>query len=306
MSIIRTIHNKDNPYVMLNKSVLEDPELSWAAKGLWSYLMSRPDNWNVSVAHLSKIYNDKGGGERAIYSLLNELIDVGYCIRSQSNDENGRFQKVTYDIVELKNKVPRCSQADALQADALESPLNNKGSLTKKENDNKQPAVVSSKSKEKQSKTSPSSALLPDKMKILKDIDISNIDKMSLCKRFDGPTIERAVAWATHPQTQIKTTLIQALNWACSNPMEIPKDKKSVIQENKAYAFRIQQEIAKNAKYIPGLQRVEKNQNYFDLNDKTAEIGAYIGQDVAPQLIDYSDSAFKELLHKALKNRKLE
>jgi len=94
MSIIRISHDKNNPYVMLNKNPLEDNSLSWAAKGLWAYLMSRPDNWNVSVSHLSTIYHGKGGGEKAIYSLLNELIEAGYCERNQGHTEGKRLEPI--------------------------------------------------------------------------------------------------------------------------------------------------------------------------------------------------------------------
>jgi hypothetical protein len=106
MSIIRTSHNKENPYVMLNKTPLEDPNLSWGAKGLWSYLISRPDNWNVEVAHLKKLYKGKGGGEKAIYSYLNELIDAGYCEREKPKNEKGRFEKIDYTVLEFKKIVP--------------------------------------------------------------------------------------------------------------------------------------------------------------------------------------------------------
>ena len=33
ISIIRTVKNKDKPYVMINKLGIQDPNLSWAAKG---------------------------------------------------------------------------------------------------------------------------------------------------------------------------------------------------------------------------------------------------------------------------------
>ncbi len=132
MSIIRTSHNRENPYVMLNKSALEDPFLSWAAKGLWAYLMSRSDDWNVSVTHLSSIYSEKGGGERAIYSLLNELIEIGYCERIKVHGGKGQFQKTEYVIKEFKKCLPRCSQADVAQADVLESGTTNKRSLLEK------------------------------------------------------------------------------------------------------------------------------------------------------------------------------
>lgn len=114
MTIIRSVHDKNNPYVVLNKSALEDSNLSWAAKGLWSYLMGKPDNWNISVSHLSTIYNERGGNEKAIYALLNELIQSGYCQRNILKNEKGQFQKTEYIVLELKNKVPLGGSRDAV------------------------------------------------------------------------------------------------------------------------------------------------------------------------------------------------
>ena len=139
MSIVRTEHNKENPYVMLNKHVLEDKNLSWTAKGLWSYLMSRPNDWTVSVAHLSTIYEDKGGGEKAIYTLLNELIAKGYCTRKQTTGEKGQFGKYDYTITEFKNKVPHSPQADAAQPHAAEGATTNKGNILSKKTTTKRP-----------------------------------------------------------------------------------------------------------------------------------------------------------------------
>lgn len=134
MSIIRTEHNKENPYVMLNKRVLEDPNLSWAAKGLWSYLMSRPDDWIVSVAHLSTIYNEKGGGEKAIYSLLRELEKFGYCHKQQIRVEKGQFAKYEYVITEMIKKIsPLASERDAVEPRAVKVGTNNERVIKKKE-----------------------------------------------------------------------------------------------------------------------------------------------------------------------------
>lgn len=113
MSIVRTSHNKDNPYVCLNKKALEDPKLSWSAKGLWAYLMSRPDNWKVSVAHLSKIYLQRGGKEDAIYRMLKELTEHGYCTKQQFRDEKGAFLEFEYIICEFKIVLPQPDKPDA-------------------------------------------------------------------------------------------------------------------------------------------------------------------------------------------------
>lgn len=107
MSIIRIQHDKEKPYVMLNKASLQDPLLSWEAKGLWSYLLSLPDNWQVSVSHLSKLYcgdNKRGGGEKAIYSIISELISNGYMYVDQKK-EKGKFSKVDYTVFESKQPV---------------------------------------------------------------------------------------------------------------------------------------------------------------------------------------------------------
>lgn len=100
MTLIRTDHNAENPYVQLHKGALTDPELSFKAKGLWAYCFSRPNDWKFRVKHLAKVSKDK---EDAIYSALDELIKYGYCIRTQEN-KNGKFQPLEYVLSEVKIK----------------------------------------------------------------------------------------------------------------------------------------------------------------------------------------------------------
>jgi hypothetical protein len=151
MSIIRIDHNKDNPYVMLNKKALEDKNLSWAAKGLWAYLISRPDDWSVSVAHLSTIYDQYGGGETAIYNYLNELIKHGYCEKKgQSQDKKGQFSKFEYVIYEFKIISPLTGSPDADRPDAANLTTTNKGDIKIKEQ--QQAVVAVSSNKEDQDK----------------------------------------------------------------------------------------------------------------------------------------------------------
>ncbi len=44
MSIIRTEHNKSNPYVIVKKSILERDDVSWEAKGYYCYLLTLNDD----------------------------------------------------------------------------------------------------------------------------------------------------------------------------------------------------------------------------------------------------------------------
>ena len=57
-TIFRVAKNKDNPYVMIDKRPLENPSLSWKAKGVLAYLLSRPDDWEIILGDLIKRSTD--------------------------------------------------------------------------------------------------------------------------------------------------------------------------------------------------------------------------------------------------------
>jgi len=99
MSIVRTLHNKENPYVQINRKALWDPDLSLEAVGLWSRLLSRPDDWEVSVTELSKSCNTS---TKQIYRLLNDLIKCGYAWRQQGRKKDGDFGKYETYVFEFK------------------------------------------------------------------------------------------------------------------------------------------------------------------------------------------------------------
>jgi hypothetical protein len=86
MSIIRVLHNRENPYVQLNKEALWNPGLSLGAVGLWARCMSRPDNWTFRVKELAAKCME---GKDAIYSKINELIKAGYVVRLDVTDHKG-------------------------------------------------------------------------------------------------------------------------------------------------------------------------------------------------------------------------
>jgi len=88
MSIIR-VKRKRNPYVQIDKTPLLDKQLSWKARGLMAFLMTKPDDWSVYVADLVK-QSDRDGKE-SVQSGLKELQQVGYVLKLRSKGENGRF-----------------------------------------------------------------------------------------------------------------------------------------------------------------------------------------------------------------------
>ena len=94
-TIFRTA-KRENPYAQIDKTVLNDQRLSWKAKGLMAFLLSKPDNWEINIQNLIRQSTD---GKEAVYSGINELINFGYIVRVESRNQ-GRFARIEYLIYE--------------------------------------------------------------------------------------------------------------------------------------------------------------------------------------------------------------
>lgn len=101
MSIVRGPRPETNWY-LLDKRISEDNSLSWSARGLLIYLLGKPDNWRVSVAHL-RLQTDKARirtGRNGVYALLQELEAAGYVEHHQSRADSGQLGAVEYVVRE--------------------------------------------------------------------------------------------------------------------------------------------------------------------------------------------------------------
>lgn len=85
--------------IIANKS-LQDTELTWAATGLLSYLLSLPDDWTVNINDISK---RKETSKYEVRKLLNELIRKGYVVKVVER-EVGQIKQVIYKVLEIKYK----------------------------------------------------------------------------------------------------------------------------------------------------------------------------------------------------------
>lgn len=101
MSTIRTRKNKN--YTTINNTVLNDAALTWKAKGLAVYLLSKPDDWKVQREHLAKQSQD---GISAVRSALQELEKFGYLVRQRTRTERGiiEWEYILYE--EPQNRQP--------------------------------------------------------------------------------------------------------------------------------------------------------------------------------------------------------
>lgn len=95
-TIIRT-NKRENPYVMIDKFGLNDDRLSWKAKGLLAYLLSKPDDWQIYERELIKRSKD---GRDAVRTGMRELEKYGYMSRRQLRAEDGSFSAMEYIVYE--------------------------------------------------------------------------------------------------------------------------------------------------------------------------------------------------------------
>ncbi len=75
-------------YFKVANAVFSDERLSWEARGLMGYLLSKPDDWQVRLHDLVR----RGpAGEHKIRRMLRELDAAGYLRRERFRRFDGTF-----------------------------------------------------------------------------------------------------------------------------------------------------------------------------------------------------------------------
>ena len=95
MAVIR-VEKKKN-YVVMAKFHLRDKRLSLKAKGMMSFLLALPDDWEYTIEGLVTQLKD---GITAVRAALKELEACGYMKIGRERDKAGRLRGAVYTIYE--------------------------------------------------------------------------------------------------------------------------------------------------------------------------------------------------------------
>ncbi len=87
----RKVRKQPTGFTQVTNIVLNDPLLSFKAKGVYAYIYSKPDGWDFSARRIAKASKD---GNDGTISGIKELEEAGYISRERQGD--GR---VTYHIL---------------------------------------------------------------------------------------------------------------------------------------------------------------------------------------------------------------
>ncbi len=156
--IIR-VERVPNGYATMDKRFLEDDRLSFKAKGILAYLLSKPNNWKVIVWDLVQHCKD---GKTSVYAGLKELKECGYYkkvpVRSEDGTRIVRWESTVYEVPNLEaladEEVPEQEEASALEQVVTKI----KKKITKTEQLITKVTEKATKTEQKQSKSS----LVPD------------------------------------------------------------------------------------------------------------------------------------------------
>jgi hypothetical protein len=96
-TIFRVVHDAENPYVMVDMRPILNEKLSWKAKGILVYLLSRPDGWEVNLVDLT---NRSIDGLAAVKSGCKELKEAGHLKHAGVRKASGQFDTVIWEVYE--------------------------------------------------------------------------------------------------------------------------------------------------------------------------------------------------------------
>jgi DnaD/phage-associated family protein len=96
-TIFRTVKCSDNPYVMVDMRPILNEKLSWKAKGILVYLLSRPDGWEVNLVDLT---NRSADGLASVKSGCKELKEAGHLKHAGIRKASGQFDTVIWEVYE--------------------------------------------------------------------------------------------------------------------------------------------------------------------------------------------------------------
>jgi hypothetical protein len=86
-----------NRYSVIPNDLVNNPEVSLRAKGLFAFIQSKPDNWDFSAERIS---NQTKEGLQAVISGLKELEKSGYLLRERTQNQLGHWE-VNYILKEI-------------------------------------------------------------------------------------------------------------------------------------------------------------------------------------------------------------
>ena len=103
MAIIRS--KRDRNFSIIDNDLIDNSSLSFKARGLLIYMLSKPDDWKFYTTELAK--HSSKEGIAAIRTALEEIEKAGYLIRQKKRKNNGKFDGTDWELVDIPTFSPQ-------------------------------------------------------------------------------------------------------------------------------------------------------------------------------------------------------
>ena len=113
---------QESKFTQVPNELLEDKNISLKAKGLYSYMYSKPENWNFTIKSMVKLLQD---GERSITTALDELKNNDWIYYQKLSNGKGIYFIATQANAEnlfITEILPKLQNVD-LASKGSENPL---------------------------------------------------------------------------------------------------------------------------------------------------------------------------------------
>lgn len=90
-------------FTIIQNDLLNDKDVSFEVKGLYCFLVSKPDGWNFSAERISKQSKES---ESKVKRLLRELENLNLLKRTKIKSDSGHFDGIHYEILSTVGSKP--------------------------------------------------------------------------------------------------------------------------------------------------------------------------------------------------------
>lgn len=109
MAIIRSKRNRN--FSIIGNDLIGNSSLSFKARGLLIYMLSKPDDWKFYTTELAK--HSSKEGISAIRTALEEIEKAGYLIRKKKRKDNGKFDGTDWELIDMPTFSPQADNPHA-------------------------------------------------------------------------------------------------------------------------------------------------------------------------------------------------
>ena len=219
---------KKNNFSIISNEPVQNKNLSWKAKGILWYLLQLPDDWKINLVHLEKQATD---GRESLKSGFKELKKNGY-IEHDTIREKGKI--IGHIWIVHETPILKIDKNDKEpEAGKPSSGFTTCGKPATTNNEENIPITKTTTTPHKKKETN--KPKVSEKgggfFECLKEIKISDKDKIRLSKNYPEELVARVLSYVTQKGFKLKTSLDRAIFHYCQNPDQIQETQEEISRK---------------------------------------------------------------------------